>query len=802
MGKASANSIQIFARIRPTRTESGLYNKEEDDAVEFKIPRNLDRDYVNNQKEVYKFRFNHVFDQETKQDEVFERIAKPVVDSVLDGFNGTLFAYGQTGSGKTFTITGGAEKYVDRGVIPRTLQYVFNKLKDKTDYQHQVHIAYMEIYNSKGADLLDPNKEIRSWADLPKVQLFEDEAGNIHLKNLTTHLVTSEEEALNLLFLGDTNRIMAATPSNPESSRSHCIFTIFIQARRVDSDVIRRSKLHVVDLAGSERVSRTGVEAELLEEAKSINSSLFALESVIMALRARAKDPNHFVPYRNALMTSVLRDSLGGNCRTSMIATLSVDHAHIDESISTCRFAMRVAQIKNVVSVNEEVDPSMVIARLKKEVATLKAELRLLKGNENDDDDALTESERLRVHAAVDAWLAGNEELSSDENLTKSWAHIREAQRYSRHCYLQRPGGKGTATSSASSVAAAPAADNNNNQDGMLESMKASIAKLKLQLQQRDNEVNILVKMLKKKKGAGEEEGGGGGGSINLTTASVGGTSSTSVGDTNTTTTSVTSTLDSSIHSVSQQQPRLREQRAHDVRGAVTVSYPDKVGGAPLDLEAVALDATSLWDRSAAFTAFRVVYAKTAVIEDNKAVLRSKYEEAKQLGEVVNGCRARLERYKSQVEQLRLERAMQGLSKGAGANEDEPVDEEEEIIKTKMMEEKNQYKEGFSRLRALKGEIDSLQRLLETERERLTNDFEEWHVAMCAKVQAESEAAPPTAAGNGAPAAVARMGDNDSAAATSQSGGMPPLTGNAEADADILAFYKAREQLLRKSKEF
>lgn len=152
---------------------------------------------------------------------------------------------------------------------------------------------------------------------VPKVTMLEDEMGNFHFKNLSMHAVSSEEDALNLLFLGDTNRAIAATEMNENSTRSHCIFTIMLEGRKSDSDTVIRSKCSIVDLAGSERVSRTSSAGQTLTEAKYINSSLFFLEMVIVALyeKQKKRKDNIHIPYRNSMMTSVLRDSLGGNCK-------------------------------------------------------------------------------------------------------------------------------------------------------------------------------------------------------------------------------------------------------------------------------------------------------------------------------------------------------------------------------------------------------------------------------------------------------------------------------------------------------
>ena len=257
-----------------------------------------------------------------QQDEVFALVASAPVTSVMNGFNATIFAYGQTGSGKTFTITGGPERYVDRGIIPRALTMMFEQIKERSGAQFQIHISYLEIYNNTGYDLLDPSHETKRLEDLPKVTMREDEDGQVHLRGLSTHLANSEEDALNLLFLGDTNRAIAETPMNMASSRSHCIFTVFIESREAGSDVIRRSKLHLVDLAGSERVHKTNSSGSILREAQHINQSLHYLEIVILALHEKKTRGREHIPYRNSMMTSVLRDSLGGKQKKENVVVL------------------------------------------------------------------------------------------------------------------------------------------------------------------------------------------------------------------------------------------------------------------------------------------------------------------------------------------------------------------------------------------------------------------------------------------------------------------------------------------------
>uniref|UniRef100_A0A8C4Z1C1 Kinesin-like protein n=1 Tax=Gadus morhua TaxID=8049 RepID=A0A8C4Z1C1_GADMO len=374
-----------------------VYSVNNDEAagasVEFVVPKDLGDGYVNNKLENYKFRFRRVFDQTAGQEEIFETIAQPVADRVLAGYNGTIFAYGQTNSGKTFTITGGARSYGDRGIIPRTLSYLYQHIIQDSTMVYTTHISYLEIYNNVCYDLLDRQLEACRLEDLPTVTIMHDSEQNIQLRNLSIQQSANEEEALNLLFLGDTHRMTAETLLNKASTRSHCIFTVYLCGRQPGSATVRRSKLHLVDLAGSERVNKMALGGQLLTEAKYINVSLHYLEQVIISL----SESRAHIPYRNSLMTSVLRDSLGGNCMTTMISTISVDKTNLKESMSTCRFAQRVALIKNEAVLNEEEDPVLLIARLKRENQSLRDELAMVTGEPRQEQLTQYEIQKLEV---------------------------------------------------------------------------------------------------------------------------------------------------------------------------------------------------------------------------------------------------------------------------------------------------------------------------------------------------------------------------------------------------------------------
>ena len=385
---ADTAGIQVYLRIRPTANTLTYFHRDDIDlkSITVKVPKNDDT--VNNSRTAYNFSFTGILDDKVSQREVFRNVGIPAIQNALAGFNSTIFAYGQTGSGKTFTITGGPERYEDRGLIPRALSHLFKAIKDDAQSSYSCYISYLEIYNQSGYDLLmqTNSNSNAAFEEVPKVSMLEDEDGNFHFKNLSMQAVTSEEDALNLLFLGDTNRAIAATEMNQNSTRSHCIFTIVMEKRMAGADTVIRSKLNIVDLAGSERVSRTSSVGQTLKEAKYINSSLFFLEMVIVALHEKDSRDNVHIPYRNSMMTSVLRDSLGGNCKTTMIATISPEAQYTDESVSTCHFAQRVALVKNSASVNEVVDPELVIQRLRNEVKRLRDEVEFLSGKSNDDE--------------------------------------------------------------------------------------------------------------------------------------------------------------------------------------------------------------------------------------------------------------------------------------------------------------------------------------------------------------------------------------------------------------------------------
>ncbi|XP_026857259.2 kinesin-like protein KIF6 isoform X4 [Electrophorus electricus] len=644
-------------------------------SLEFVIPRDLADGFINNKRESYRFRFLKVFDQATNQEEIFETIAKPVADNVLAGYNGTIFAYGQTGSGKTFTITGGAERYSDRGIIPRTLSYLYQHFTQDSSMVYTTQISYLEIYNEVGYDLLDPRHEASNLEDLPKVTIMEDPDQNIHLKNLSLQASANEEEALNLLFLGDTNRMIAETPMNQASTRSHCIFTIHLCGREPGSATLHRSKLHLVDLAGSERVGKSGVGGQILTEAKYINLSLHYLEQVITALSE--KNRSH-IPYRNSMMTSVLRDSLGGNCMTTMIATVSSEKTNIDESISTCRFAQRVALIKNEALVNEELDPALLIVRLKKEIQCLKEELAMVTGEQRTDE--LSQEEIQRIEEQVKLFL--------DDPDPDTTLDLGPDMRKIHHCFLLLKERVQQKQQAQNIAAEASALSSSGLADRQASEAQGDLLKLKDILTQRDNEISILVNMLKKEKRKVQE--------VSAQFANF------SRGDLTCHSTRQSST---SIHD----EKRLKSESS-DYTHAHQLMI--RQSGPELSIE-----------QQEAFEIFRNDHGDRLTLEDNKAILKQRFAEAKALGEQVNQARNRVNELKKQLQMRRMQMAAQGVMESQPNPQSDTV---EETLRSQIEEEKKNYKSTFGRLKGLKTEIEHLQHLLQRSKIKLKRDFQDW----------------------------------------------------------------------------
>ncbi|KAL0106193.1 hypothetical protein PUN28_016124 [Cardiocondyla obscurior] len=353
------------------------------------------------------FAFDHCFysldpglDNFASQDIVFDALGRDILDNAFQGYNACIFAYGQTGSGKSYTMMGSGD---NKGIIPRLCDNLFDMIakQQSSELTYKVEVSYMEIYNEKVHDLLDPKPNKQS------LKVREHNVLGPYVDGLSQLAVTSFQDIDNLMAEGNKSRTVAATNMNSESSRSHAVFSVILTQTLTDlkSGVSgeKVSRMSLVDLAGSERAVKTGAVGDRLKEGSNINKSLTTLGLVISKLADQNSGSNkkkdNFVPYRDSVLTWLLKDNLGGNSKTVMVATISPAADNYEETLSTLRYADRAKRIVNHAVVNE--DPNArIIRELRQEVETLKEMLLHATGSivgqqRTDITEKLSESERL-----------------------------------------------------------------------------------------------------------------------------------------------------------------------------------------------------------------------------------------------------------------------------------------------------------------------------------------------------------------------------------------------------------------------
>ncbi|XP_074019029.1 kinesin-like protein KIF18B [Numenius arquata] len=320
-----------------------------------------------------KFIFDRVFEEKATQEEVFQHTTHEVLDSVLNGYNCSVFAYGATGAGKTYTMLG-SEK--NPGIMYLTMVELYKRIEARKEEKScEVLVSYQEVYNEQIHDLLEPKGPLA---------IREDPEKGVVVQGLSFHQPTSAEQLLQMLANGNKNRTQHPTDANATSSRSHAIFQIYVKQQDRVGGLARDlqvAKMSLVDLAGSERASVTNAKGERLREGANINRSLLALINVINAL-ADAKSKKTHIPYRDSKLTRLLKDSIGGNCRTIMIAAVSPCALAYEDTYNTLKYASRAKEIKlslksNVLSFDCHSSKYAVMCeQLKAEVADLRAKLR------------------------------------------------------------------------------------------------------------------------------------------------------------------------------------------------------------------------------------------------------------------------------------------------------------------------------------------------------------------------------------------------------------------------------------------
>jgi len=360
-------SVKVVVRIRPMNGEEtrngNLVAAEafsDRGLIVVKNPRDDENEPPKN------FTFDAVFGSNAEQKNIYDICAASVVESVLNGYNGTIFAYGQTGAGKTHTMEGRPDPPHLRGIIPNSFQHIFDFISNSGAQQYLVRASYLEIYNEEIRDLLskDPKNSL---------ELKENIETGVYVKDLTALVVKNAVEIDHVMQSGKKNRSVGATLMNATSSRSHSIFTIVVECAESDDrgDHIRVGKLNLVDLAGSERQGKTGATGDRLKEATKINLSLAALGNVISAL---VDGRSSHIPYRDSKLTRLLQNSLGGNAKTVMCANAGPADYNYDETLSTLRYANRAKNIKNKPKINEDPKDAM-LREYQEEIKRLKDQL-------------------------------------------------------------------------------------------------------------------------------------------------------------------------------------------------------------------------------------------------------------------------------------------------------------------------------------------------------------------------------------------------------------------------------------------
>lgn len=364
----------------------------------------------------HSFTFDTVYGEESTQVQVYENTARPAVLSVLEGYNATILAYGQTGTGKTYTMEGFKYNSTDpqRGIVPRANEEIFRYIENtkNANTTFMVRASYLQIYNEFISDLLK--------SDRGYLQIREEKRRGVFVEGLSEWAVRSPNEIYSLMQKGQVSRATASTKMNDISSRSHAVFIIIVEQMTTvqyedgtGGHQIKVGKLNLVDLAGSERVRVTGATGRCLEEAKKINQSLSALGNVIAALTDQRLRSH--IPYRDSKLTRLLEDSLGGNCKTTMMAMVSPAFEAFLESLSSLKFATRAKKIRNDPHINEDVDQKALLRKYEVELRKLRTELEQKNVTVTDMKRVIElEDEKKRAEADKEAAIEALEKRSKE----------------------------------------------------------------------------------------------------------------------------------------------------------------------------------------------------------------------------------------------------------------------------------------------------------------------------------------------------------------------------------------------------
>ncbi|KAL3854393.1 hypothetical protein ACJMK2_013664 [Sinanodonta woodiana] len=708
--------VQVWARVRPTAyfAHDMIELLPDGKSINIHMKRDARKGVVNNQILDWSFRMDGIF-HNSSQDQVFETVSSDIVTSALDGYNGTMLCYGQTGAGKTFTMTGATENYRHRGLIPRSITQLFKEIEERPEFGITVRISYLEIYNETMFDLLSTLPDSWSQIDQQSMVITENEDG-VYVKGLSCHLVQNEEEALNLLFEGETNRAIAAHSLNKISSRSHCIFTVYIETRsRVQSNArYTVSKLNFVDLAGSERLGKTKSEGKTQTEAMYINKSLSFLEQVIIALADRKRE---HIPFRQSKLTHCLKDSIGGNSNTLLIANIWGEGSQIEETVSTMRFATRMMCVATEPAINEVFDPAVLVKKLQKEIMHLKNELAMHDTLTNRSQvvyDPLSEQQKYEIKQQVRRYLEGNLDEIDIVNIRQIqgvFESFREIYQQMEKDVEERLRNKFALIdrTDPAAIAAAQQAGIPITDEGILvgesdstgfgvgvapRSAKAEPSSV-VQLRKKEKE--------KEKKKIGREA------KSPVAGRAAGSPAQSTKGDKR------------------EGSPSLHTPQEKDKKDdAEDRTSPTSSAGGITKIEKQARPSTPP-TRTAAFEDFKQEKGSeiNRILIENKEILAKKKQQYAETARGINqtkvdidGCRMKLDRLKEERE-----------ANGPVYNEDgDVVIGEDEFVEIKKLKDlKQKYRTDFEDLKMLKAEVQYCQKLVDQCRQRLIQEFDNWY---------------------------------------------------------------------------
>ncbi|XP_010710607.1 kinesin-like protein KIF9 isoform X2 [Meleagris gallopavo] len=666
---AAEKKVRAFVRVKPTAhfAQDVIKFGPDNKSIDIYIKKDAKKGVVNNKQTDWSFKLDGVL-HNTSQELTYETVAKKLVSEALTGYNGTIMCYGQTGAGKTYTMTGATAEYKHRGIIPRAVQQVFKAIACSVDSFITVRISYLEIYNETLCDLLSTMTS--SGASDVQMAVVDCPQG-VYVKGLSIHSVSGEEDALNLLFEGETNRVIAEHSLNKNSSRSHCIFTIYIES-----------------------------EGRVLKEAAYINRSLSFLEQIIIAL---ADPKREHIPFRQSKLTHVLKDSLGGKCNTVLVANICGEALHVEETLSSLRFATRMKWITTEPVVNVTYDSEGTVKTLEKEISLLKQELAMHDSLVNRSlvtYGPLTDVQVAEIKSQIHEYLQGN----IDEIDITNFRQVQEVFRQFKLIVRQQEGEVETRLRSKYVLI------DKNDFATIAAAQKLGIVDVDHHLLKRQDvetkptPVSPNPDEKKKKFGTSSEQFKKEG------------------------TKNFFSGKDLAAHLPSKSQVIIPnknldvKEKARNEDTAKNDAQPSK----PVS-EEISQRPSSPPSRAVAFEQFKEECGSeiNRIFKENKSILLARRKRSSTVARRINIIKQEMEDIKKALEAQRQERSQQGEyvdEKGRLI-----IDEKEFLLIMKLKDLKEEYRCSYAELQDLKAEIQYCQHLVDRCRNKLISEFEIWY---------------------------------------------------------------------------